>query len=152
MSDQTPGDPYHETPAPGHRDGDPAPGAASDYGAPGHGAPPGSGEWPTPDGPPLPPAGSTWGGVRALLLIIAGMIGVELFLYAAARLLDGARWGESFNSSQLLIWLGALIATIVAIVKLPPKSRTAFLASCGILFGAVFILLIVTCGIIIMQL
>ena len=98
----------------------------------------------------IAPPGSTWRGVRALLLIIGGMIVLELLLYAAAKQFDGARYHESFNSSQTLIWLAGLIATIVAIVKLPPHSRTAFLASCGILVASVFTLLIVTCGILIM--
>ena len=155
MSDDTPREPFRETPAPD--DGEPRmPYGAPDYGMPGPG--PGydasaESDATEPGGPPYfaPPVGSTWGGVRALLLIIGGMIVVELMLYAAAKLLDGPRWAESFNSSQAVVWLAGGMATIVVTAKLPPKSRTGFLASCGILIGTVFTLMIVMCGIALMN-
>jgi hypothetical protein len=142
MSDETPREPVRETPAAEGHDGEQA-GSASGPGAAG------GLERPRLDLLIAPP-GSTWRGVRALLLIVAGMIALELLLYAAARQLDGTRWEGSFNSSQALIWLAGLIGVIVAIVRLPPHSRTAFLASCGILVAGVFTLLIVTCGIMIL--
>jgi hypothetical protein len=113
------------------------------------------------DGTPAPPprrplaappsAGSVKQGLLALGAIVGGMVVLEVLLYLASRYYEGAAYGDTFWSSQTLIWLAGLVALIVAAIQLPPRSRNAMLSGCAISIGTVFMVMVVTCGVLLLN-
>ena len=145
MTDETPAPerPREEVPAPERPDRFTPPPARYEEGT---SVPTG----PAQDGAP-PPAGSPWEGVRVLLMIFGGMALLEALLYVTSRYFEGPGYGETFGSSQTLIWLFGLVALVVMAVRLPPRSRTGLLSGCAIAIGVGFTILMVTCGIALMN-